>query len=154
MDEENDKTERESMTESTTSDRSIATRSMNSSTEIENSNHELKKSNKKKFKTEDFIFIDDAYEGIEKNSFLSTRRLPDVCPICWSDFDHGEEVCWSPNANCKHAFHVECMMQWLMRPKDHCPLCRCNYLKGEVTITLNKLERVESLHSVSTRVEV
>lgn len=50
------------------------------------------------------------------------------CPICWETFKVKEKVCWSRNVNCRHGFHLDCMLVWL---KDHeqCPLCRCDYMR-------------------------
>jgi len=51
----------------------------------------------------------------------------DVCPICIMPFAVGEQICWSKNPECDHAFHTECLKPWLM---DHseCPCCRKDYL--------------------------
>ena len=50
------------------------------------------------------------------------------CPICLDDYDIGDEICMSPNHQCPHVFHVECMSEWLMK-RNECPLCRADYLK-------------------------
>jgi hypothetical protein len=43
------------------------------------------------------------------------------------DYQVGEQVCWSPNDECVHCFHKDCMLDWLLQnPK--CPVCRRNYL--------------------------
>jgi len=49
------------------------------------------------------------------------------CDICLMDYQVGEEVCWSPNEECLHAFHKDCMMDWLLR-NPLCPVCRRDYL--------------------------
>jgi len=49
------------------------------------------------------------------------------CPICWEPYQVGQQICWSPNKRCTHAFHADCMILWLMK-KDDCPMCRSNYL--------------------------
>eukprot|EP00540_Astrosyne_radiata_P001713 CAMPEP_0116843644 /NCGR_PEP_ID=MMETSP0418-20121206/12205_1 /TAXON_ID=1158023 /ORGANISM="Astrosyne radiata, Strain 13vi08-1A" /LENGTH=291 /DNA_ID=CAMNT_0004474425 /DNA_START=154 /DNA_END=1029 /DNA_ORIENTATION=- len=52
---------------------------------------------------------------------------PTTCDICLMDYEAGEEVAWSPNDACEHAFHKECIVDWILRnPK--CPLCRNDYL--------------------------
>lgn len=50
------------------------------------------------------------------------------CPICIDEYEIGDEICSSPNKDCPHVFHVECMTEWLMKHSD-CPLCRADYLK-------------------------
>ena len=49
------------------------------------------------------------------------------CDICLMDYQVGEEVCWSPNEACIHAFHKDCMLDWLLR-NPLCPVCRRDYL--------------------------
>ena len=44
------------------------------------------------------------------------------CSVCLSDFQAGEPVKILPP--CGHAFHVQCISEWLAA-KDTCPLCRC-----------------------------
>jgi len=67
-----------------------------------------------------------------------------VCVICLNAFEIGDEVAWKRrtkpsrkpadratvdcsqfSANCNHAWHKECIMEWLINPKhDDCPSCR------------------------------
>ena len=51
-----------------------------------------------------------------------------VCPICLGEFEAGQEICSSKNLDCHHSFHLDCMLEWLMK-HDECPLCRQDYLK-------------------------
>lgn len=53
----------------------------------------------------------------------------ECCGICLLDYEIGVEVAWSPNDNCVHAYHKECIVGWL-RKNDDCPLCRQEYLGG------------------------
>ena len=48
------------------------------------------------------------------------------CPICLKDYHIDDEICWSPNRNCNHAFHRECIEAWLLH-HENCPMCRQNY---------------------------
>jgi len=61
---------------------------------------------------------------IADNSFLYSSK---ACPICCHDYAKGDDVTWSKNEQCCHAFHTDCIMEWLMN-HDDCPLCRNNYL--------------------------
>ena len=52
---------------------------------------------------------------------------PAICPICIERYKEGEEIAWSLNERCHHAFHYGCISDWLMK-HDECPMCRMNYL--------------------------
>ena len=70
--------------------------------------------------------------GGAKDSSSSRRNLDctENCPICWEGYKVGEKVCWSMNEECHHAFHFDCMVNWLV-DHDHCPLCRSPYLTAK-----------------------
>lgn len=51
-----------------------------------------------------------------------------TCDICILEFEVGDKVAWSPNLDCIHTFHKDCILDWLMR-KPTCPNCRLDYLK-------------------------
>jgi len=53
---------------------------------------------------------------------------PKTCAICLEKYKAGDEICWSKNKYCPHAFHLDCMTEWLMK-SDDCPMCRENYLE-------------------------
>lgn len=101
----------------------LSSRSLTNATEKENSEGTQKKEN---------IQIE------ELRHFRSSRRLVDTattsfysakeCPICLDPYADNDDICWSRNENCCHAFHLSCMMDWLM-DHDICPLCRCDYLQ-------------------------
>lgn len=81
---------------------------------------------------------------IRRKSNILARRLswslgsfgkeeqPTGCNICLMDFEIGEEIGWSPNPDCIHAFHKECIVDWLM-VKNECPICRRDYLNEKFT---------------------
>jgi hypothetical protein len=50
------------------------------------------------------------------------------CAICLSHFEPQQLVCESNNSSCKHIFHKDCMVDWLMKHQDTCPMCREVYL--------------------------
>jgi len=50
-----------------------------------------------------------------------------TCPICLSEYEDGERICWSYNTQCAHHFHAQCGIAWLARHTE-CPICRADYL--------------------------
>ena len=50
-----------------------------------------------------------------------------TCEICLDDVVIGEELARSPNKNCIHEFHTNCIQQALHR-QSTCPCCRREYL--------------------------
>lgn len=57
----------------------------------------------------------------------SSLYSPKSCPICLEEYKVGEEIAWSKNDQCAHAFHLDCALDWLM-DHDECPVCREGYL--------------------------
>lgn len=57
----------------------------------------------------------------------SARDRGTVCDICLLEFETGEAVAWSPNPACNHAYHEDCITDWLLR-KPTCPSCRHNFI--------------------------
>jgi hypothetical protein len=51
-----------------------------------------------------------------------------VCVICLSHFKPQQLVCEPNNSSCQHVFHKDCMVDWLMKRHDNCPMCREVYL--------------------------
>lgn len=54
------------------------------------------------------------------------RTVPNCCAVCLCPYEEGETVVWSSNRACKHAFHEECVVEWLIKMQDGtpCPCCR------------------------------
>jgi hypothetical protein len=57
------------------------------------------------------------------------------CPICMDSFKLDEIVSWSPNENCSHVFHHECIKEWLVR-HGTCPIDR------EVFLPIDKHQHI------------
>ncbi|GKY94525.1 hypothetical protein MPSEU_000418200 [Mayamaea pseudoterrestris] len=58
----------------------------------------------------------------------STSRHDEIiCDICLGEYEEGDVVAWSKNVLCKHAFHLECISDWLIR-RPTCPSCRQDYI--------------------------
>ena len=51
----------------------------------------------------------------------------DFCTICLEQYKENDQICRSRNRECLHNFHLDCMMNWLLR-HDECPICRSVYL--------------------------
>ena len=60
----------------------------------------------------------------------SSLYSPKTCPICLIKYKTGDEIAWSKNEGCYHAYHFECIEVWLMN-HDNCPICRRDYLVAE-----------------------
>lgn len=53
------------------------------------------------------------------------------CSICLEPYLIGQDVSWSRDMQCRHVFHHECVVEWLMK-HDECPCCRSQYLPPEI----------------------
>lgn len=53
------------------------------------------------------------------------------CVICLVEYEVGDEVIWSTRQSCPHAFHAECILQWLGKGKKRCPICRHLFVPGQ-----------------------
>ena len=65
-----------------------------------------------------------------KVASTSSLSSPKSCPICMESYKAGDEIAWSKNEHCVHAFHLDCIVSWLMSNND-CPMCRLDYLSNE-----------------------
>jgi len=49
------------------------------------------------------------------------------CAICLCPYQNGDDICFSQNDQCNHAFHKVCLVAWLRKHED-CPCCRLKYV--------------------------
>jgi hypothetical protein len=62
------------------------------------------------------------------------RAVPNVCAICLDTYKPNETVVWSSNIDCSHAFHQDCILDYLVKlvkVKDTavpCPCCRQDFM--------------------------
>ena len=85
------------------------------------------------FKNDIFIKENIRREGSSHKSMLLNQKpssfySPKSCPICLETYNVGDDIAWSKNEACPHAFHLDCIKGWLMTGNDDCPLCRQDYL--------------------------
>jgi uncharacterized protein YnzC (UPF0291/DUF896 family) len=64
------------------------------------------------------------------NLNLERRRVPNECAICLEEYSVGSKLVWSSNPQCQHAFHSDCLMNWLLfeRGSPICPCCRQKFV--------------------------
>jgi len=88
--------------------------------------------------TEDDIYFEEC-EREFSHLQLSTdrpngnRMVPTACAICLCPYEVGDEVTWSPEEVCLHAFHRDCILSWLCKKREHlCPCCRQEFCILEI----------------------
>ena len=86
----------------------------------------------------------------------SRRRVPNCCAICLGPYEVNETVVWScchtntnvngtSNSGCNHAFHHDCMIDWLIKVRDGtpCPCCRQEFTDLPILPRRNKFRTTE-----------
>jgi Ring finger domain len=76
---------------------------------------------------DDLASLDNDNKGTLRLPVMSQRpSVPNCCAICLGSYEVGDQVIWSSNPECSHAFHSECILEWLikMQPETPCPCCR------------------------------
>jgi hypothetical protein len=65
------------------------------------------------------------------------RTVPNCCAVCLCTYEPGESIVWSSTKECPHAFHEECVVEWLINMQDRtpCPCCRQEF----TDLSLNNL---------------
>ena len=64
-------------------------------------------------------------ETTAPSSNVSTNSVQ-LCAICLEDYKVGEDIGWSQNPLCHHAFHKGCILESL-ETHNSCPICRNSY---------------------------
>ena len=66
----------------------------------------------------------------------ASRAVPGVCTICLCAYEDGDQITWSTEASCQHAFHTECIIQWLAKKEEpRCPVCRQEFCPAAIVNT-------------------
>jgi len=60
-----------------------------------------------------FIMLPPPGTSLAKQA-LPLREVPSGCAICLSEFEEGDRVTWAANEDCPHAFHEDCVLQWML----------------------------------------
>jgi hypothetical protein len=60
---------------------------------------------------------------------LTKKDDTSKCYLCLMAYTQGEEVAFSKNNKCKHQFHKDCIVEWLMK-RTACPCCREEYIEN------------------------
>lgn len=76
-----------------------------------------------------------------------------LCDICLGDYETGDFVAWSKNTRCKHAYHIECISDWLIR-RPTCPSCRQVYIDIPETMKSRGRENSRRLHQDQPAVDL
>lgn len=64
------------------------------------------------------------------------RNVPPACTICLCPYEVKDEVTWSPKDHCSHAFHKDCLLQWLEKKEQPlCPVCRQEFCDLSSSVT-------------------
>lgn len=58
------------------------------------------------------------------------------CPICTEELTEGELIAMSKNIGCSHVYHTDCIIPWLLKGHDECPMCRNEFFgRGKINHT-------------------
>lgn len=72
--------------------------------------------------------------GDAPNAPKGGPMVPNCCAVCLGDYEVDDTVVWSCHKKCRHAFHQECIMEWLVKIPDGgtpCPCCRQEFTDWE-----------------------
>lgn len=84
----------------------------------------------------------NSMEPVSSSAALSSstqhdsHKVPNECAICLTGYEKGETIVTSCNADCPHAFHQECIVEWLVKMQDGapCPCCRRTFVELDAHI--------------------
>mmetsp|Transcript_34873 Transcript_34873/g.75576 ORF Transcript_34873/g.75576 Transcript_34873/m.75576 type:complete len:280 (+) Transcript_34873:523-1362(+) len=74
------------------------------------------------------------------------RRTEGHCAICIAEYSPGDKVVWSPNDECRHVFHEDCILSWLGNDKKDCPCCRMPFIPEKEELDDENEEKREAAY--------
>ncbi|GFH46452.1 hypothetical protein CTEN210_02926 [Chaetoceros tenuissimus] len=75
------------------------------------------------------IILTTTTGGDVEDNLTSSTSIRNMCIICCDNYEEGDDIAYSRNHECHHFYHVDCILEWLMRDNnDDCPLCRSAFL--------------------------
>jgi hypothetical protein len=94
----------------------------------------------------------------------ATRAVPPTCAICLLQYRPGNYVTWSSNKECRHVFHRDCILMWLLKKecggdriggdggdgrwRGLCPCCRGKF------VSVSLLPELANANNVNNDVRV
>jgi Ring finger domain len=83
-------------------------------------------------------FVPDVNEELDlvrlpTDGVNACRTIPGVCTICLCAYEDGDQISWSTEESCQHAFHTDCIVPWLAKKEEpRCPVCRQEFCPAAV----------------------
>lgn len=74
-----------------------------------------------------FTYAEEEFISQEVSSNPDEKEVHERCLICLTDYENGDQC--RKLQNCSHAFHKECIDQWLTTGRNTCPMCRAEGVK-------------------------
>lgn len=86
----------------------------------------------------------ESMESISSSAAASSTsqdsyKIRNECAICLCEYEKGDVVVTSCNSECPHAFHQECIVEWLVKMQEGapCPCCRRTFVELDEHIPHN-----------------
>lgn len=84
--------------------------------------------------SESFVSASSANDNIpsvEEGGEEELKSVPNNCAICLDAYVSGDTIVTSCNPLCPHAFHQECIIEWLVKMQEGtpCPCCRRTFVE-------------------------
>lgn len=74
----------------------------------------------------------ESTESLAPSSTLqASHKIPNECAICLCEYEKGDVIVTSCDSACPHAFHQECIVEWLVKMQEGtpCPCCRRQFVE-------------------------
>jgi hypothetical protein len=84
--------------------------------------------------------IETDYFGIDGDC----RDKGTTCDICLLGYEVGDEVAWSPNNDCSHTYHKDCVLDWYVQD----PAVLLNYFHRPLVVTVNPVSHINVIFTI------